>query len=185
VRALLRWLVVPLAAAAVVMADQWTKSWIENNVPLNSGFPPFPSLEAYFNIVHFQNTGAAFGILRGQGSLFVGIGVVVMIALLVFARQLAGGAWAVRLCLALQLGGAAGNLVDRLQHGHVTDFMLFTLPVGARVYQWPAWNVADASIVVGTILLGVLLLLQDRQATLEARAADTSHGAALGKSEEA
>jgi signal peptidase II len=57
------------------------------------------------------------------------------------------------------LGGATGNLIDRLhQSGQVTDFLLFSLPVGNRVYSWPAWNVADASIVVGTILLGILLL---------------------------
>lgn len=175
---------VPLLAAVVVLADQWTKSWIEAHVPLGSGFPPFPSLEAYFNLVHFQNTGAAFGILRGQGSLFVVIGVVVMVALLVFARQLDGAAWAVRLCLALQLGGAAGNLIDRLQHGQVTDFMLFTLPVGGRIYQWPAWNVADAAIVAGTILLGVLLLIQDRRATVRENAPPPI-SAAIRESEEA
>jgi signal peptidase II len=57
------------------------------------------------------------------------------------------------------LGGALGNLVDRItKDGHVTDFLLFMLPVGDRVYQWPAFNVADTSIVVGTILLALLLL---------------------------
>jgi signal peptidase II len=64
-----------------------------------------------------------------------------------------------RIAFGLQLGGAFGNLIDRLtQNGHVTDFLLFSLPVGDRVYQWPAWNIADASIVVGTILLAILLL---------------------------
>jgi signal peptidase II len=61
------------------------------------------------------------------------------------------------------LGGAIGNLIDRLQHqGQVTDFLLFTLPVGNRIYQWPAFNVADSSLVVGTILLGLLLLQAER-----------------------
>ena len=64
-----------------------------------------------------------------------------------------------KFCLGLQLGGAIGNnLFDRLRLGHVTDFLLFSLPVKDKVYIWPAWNVADGCIVVGTILLMILLL---------------------------
>jgi signal peptidase II len=77
----------------------------------------------------------------------------------------------VKICLGLQLGGAIGNnLIDRVQLGHVTDFLLFSLPVGGRVYIWPAWNVADASIVVGTIGL-VILLLRAESKKVEPQAA--------------
>jgi signal peptidase II len=163
-RNLLRWLWIPLIALVVVALDQWTKSLIERSIPLNGGFAPFPALERYFNIVHFTNTGAAFGLLRGQGGLFAVVGIVVIVVVLIYSRNLSAGDWATRTLLGLQLGGAAGNLVDRLQTGHVTDFLLFTAPVGNRIYQWPAFNVADTSIVVGTILLVLLLLWQDRVA---------------------
>jgi signal peptidase II len=169
-KSLLQWAIVPLVATLVVIVDQWSKSLIEKNIPLGGSYTPFPKLEPYFNLVHWSNTGAAFGLLQGQGSLFVVIAVVVIVAGLVYARYLPADSWAVKVCLGLQLGGAIGNnLFDRVQLGHVTDFLLFTLPVGGRVYMWPAWNVADASIVVGTILL-VILLLRSEGKPAEAQA---------------
>lgn len=154
-----RWLWVVVIAAVIVGFDQWTKSLIEARIRLWEGYPPFPDLAPYFNLVHYQNSGAAFGLLRGQAGFFIVVAVVVIIMIVMYSRYLAYENWWMRLALGLQLGGAFGNLVDRLtQNGHVTDFLLFSLPVGDRVYQWPAWNVADASIVVGTILLGILLL---------------------------
>jgi signal peptidase II len=158
-----RWAVTLLIAAVVVALDQWSKSLIERSIPLGGSYAPFPALEPWFKLVHFTNTGAAFGILRGQAPLFIAIALVVIVAVLIYSRQLPADSWAVRICLGLMLGGALGNLVDRLhQSGQVTDFLLFTLPVGNRVYQWPAWNVADGSIVVGTILLGIVLLRSEQ-----------------------
>ncbi len=158
-RKLLPWGVVPLIALVVIGFDHWTKSLIIKNIPLNGSYAPFPKLAAYFNLVHWYNTGAAFGIFQDQGLLFVAIALVVIAALVIYARYLPGNSWGVKICLGLQVGGAIGNnLIDRLRFGHVTDFLLFTLPVGNKVYMWPAWNIADGSIVVGTILLMILLL---------------------------
>jgi len=154
-----RWMWVLVIAAVVVALDQWTKSLIEARIPLWSSYAPFPNLAAYFNLVHYQNSGAAFGLLRGGASFFIIVAVVVAIILVIYSRYLAHENWWMRIALGLMLGGAVGNLVDRLmQDGHVTDFLLFTLPVGERVFQWPAFNVADSSIVVGTILLAILML---------------------------
>ena len=153
-----RWAWSPLVAVVIVVFDQWSKGLIEARLPVGAMLTPFPALEPWFKLVHYTNTGAAFGLLRGQSSLFVLIALVVVVVVLIYAHQLPGDSWGVRLCLGLQLGGAIGNLIDRLQVGHVTDFLLFTLPVGGRVYEWPAFNVADSSIVVGTILLAILLL---------------------------
>jgi signal peptidase II len=61
------------------------------------------------------------------------------------------------------LGGAFGNLIDRIQLGHVTDYLLLSLPVNGQVYSWPAFNVADSCVVVGTILLGIILIFQERK----------------------
>lgn len=154
-----RWGLVPLVMSVVVMIDQWTKHLVRTNLPMNGTWAPFPALEPYFNIVHWSNTGAAFGLLQGQSSLFVVIALVVIVAVLAYVRYLPADNWAVRFCIGLQLGGAIGNnLIDRLRQGYVTDFLLFTLPVNGKVYMWPAWNVADGCIVVGTILLAILLL---------------------------
>lgn len=160
-----------VVAAVIIALDQWTKGLIEANLPLHGSFAPFPALERYFSIVHWTNTGAAFGILRDQRYAMLVIPVVVIVAVLLYARTLPAGYWAIRTCMGLQVGGAIGNLIDRVQHGHVTDFLLFSLPVGDRVYSWPAWNVADGSIVVGTILLGVLLLWHDHKRGQQADAA--------------
>jgi signal peptidase II len=157
-RVLRSWGWLPLVAAVVLVADQWTKGWIEQHIAIGAAWVPFPALEPYFKLVHLTNTGAAFGLLRGQGGLFVMIALVVIVAVMIYARYLPAENWGVRLCLALQLGGAAGNLVDRIQLGHVTDFVLLTLPVRGRVLEWPAFNVADSSIVVGVIILAILLL---------------------------
>jgi signal peptidase II len=155
----LRWLWVLLIAVVIVSLDQWTKSLIEARIPLWQGYSPFPNLAQYFNLVHFQNSGAAFGLLRGQAGIFIVVAVVVITIIVMYSRYLAYDSWWMRLALGLMLGGAIGNLVDRLtQGGLVTDFLLFSVPIGGRLYQWPAWNVADASIVVGTILLAILLL---------------------------
>jgi signal peptidase II len=88
----------------------------------------------------------------------------VVVAILVYARYIPADNWGVRICLGLQLGGAIGNnAIDRVRLGHVTDFLLFSLPVGERVYIWPAWNVADGCIVVGTILLAILILVAEHK----------------------
>lgn len=124
-----------------------------------AGLPTFPEPGPILNLVHYQNSGAAFGLFRGQAGLFVVVAVVVIVIIVMYSRYLAYDSWWMRLALGLMLGGAMGNLVDRVtQNGLVTDFMRFTVPIGGRVYEWPAWNVADASIVVGTILLAILLL---------------------------
>ncbi len=160
------WLWVVIIAAIVVALDQWTKNLIETRIPLWQGYPPFPNLARYFNLVHYQNSGAAFGLLRGQAGLFIVVAVVVIIIIVMYSRYLAYDSWWMRLALGLMLGGAIGNLVDRVSHaGMVTDFLRFTLPVGDRIYEWPAWNVADASIVVGTILLAILLLRTESKHT--------------------
>jgi signal peptidase II len=157
-RVLRSWGWLPLVAAVVLVVDQWTKGWIEQHIAIGATWAPFPALEPYFKIVHLTNTGAAFGLLRGQGGLFVMIALVVIVAVLIYARYLPAENWGVRLCLALQLGGAAGNLLDRIQLGYVTDFVLLTLPVRGQVLEWPAFNIADSSIVVGVIILSILLL---------------------------
>jgi signal peptidase II len=156
--ALARWVWVPFVIAVILIADQTSKAWIERTVPLDGFHAPFPALEPYFMLVNWGNTGTAFGLLRGQGGTLAMAALIVIILVLIFSRQIPLDNWGVRLSLALILGGAIGNQIDRLRVGHVTDFLLFQAPVGGRMLQWPAWNLADACIVVGVILMALLLL---------------------------
>lgn len=143
-------------AAIVVALDQLTKRWIEANLPIGSSLVPFPSLSDFFTITHFTNTGAAFGLFRDQGILLLVIALVVLVAVIVYARYLPLERPLVQLALGLQLGGAIGNnLIDRLRLGHVTDFIYF--------HFWPAFNVADMAIVSGVALLALVLLQEGRE----------------------
>ncbi len=127
-------------AVAVVVADQATKAYIRHHVDLGSRDGVFPGVE----IVHVRNRGVAFGLFVNGGPLLVLIGVAAVSALLIFfathsRRPL------VWLPTGLLLGGAAGNLIDRLDQGYVTDFI--DLPA------WPAFNLADVCITAGVLSL--------------------------------
>ncbi len=161
--------VIPAVALIVVILDQWTKGLIEANIPLWGGFAPFPALEPYFNLVHYPNTGVAFGMFAGRNTVSIVINLAIIAGILYFAYNLPEKKWPLLVLLGLIVGGAVGNLIDRVQIGHVTDFLLFSLPVNGRVYSFPAFNIADSCVVVGTILLGLVLLIQEGKTTDEGR----------------
>jgi signal peptidase II len=125
---------------AVVAADQASKALVRANVDLGARDGVFPGLE----IVHTRNSGVAFGLFSGGGILLVIVGIASVVALLAFfathsRRPL------VWLPTGLLLGGAAGNLIDRLHQGYVTDFIDPVL--------WPAFNLADTCITLGVVSL--------------------------------
>ena len=129
----------------VFITDQMTKAWVRASLIEGASRPR----EGFLRITHVSNTGSAFGLFPNQ-TLFLLIASLVGIAvLLIFFRKQAGHGFMVRASLGLQLGGAAGNLVDRITLGKVTDF----IDVGA----WPVFNLADASIVTGIVILAWLL----------------------------
>ena len=134
----------------VFIADQMTKSWVRASLIEGASRPS----EGFLRITHVSNTGSAFGLFPNQ-TLFLLIASLVGIAvLLIFFRKQTGQGFMVRTSLGLQLGGAAGNLVDRITMGKVTDF----IDVGA----WPVFNLADASIVTGIVILAWLLFRTPR-----------------------
>ena len=150
--------VVLLVAGIIITLDQLTKEWVRLNIPKYGSIIPIPALGEYFVFEHVDNYGAAFGILQNQGMLFVVIAVVVAIAILLYVRYLPTEHSFVRILLGLQLGGAVGNLVDRINQGFVTDFVKMGIP---GVYYWPNYNIADSSIVIGVIALGIYIILDD------------------------
>ncbi len=141
-------------AIAVLALDQVTKSLVRQHLPLNQPTMLIPSLDRLFTFRHVQNTGAAFGLFPGGATVFMGIAVLVVIGIIVYLGRLERPAAVMRVALGMMLGGAVGNLVDRLtQDGAVTDFIDF---------RWfPIFNLADASITVGTILLAWYLLFRE------------------------
>lgn len=137
-----------LLAAAIVGADQLTKWIIRLTVERGEAIEVLP----FFKIVHVTNTGAAFGILQGAGPLLIVTSVAGLAAILVYLFNPAFAQPLVRLGLALMLGGAIGNLIDRLHAGRVVDFL--------KVPNWPAFNVADSAITVGVLILLWTMLVQ-------------------------
>jgi signal peptidase II len=151
------WLIL-LVAGVIIALDQWSKAWVRATIPEYTYMIPIPTLGEYFIFEHVRNYGAAFGILQNQGNLFIVIAIVVSVAILVYARNIDPNNRLLRLLLGLQLGGAIGNLIDRLHQGYVTDFVKMGIP---GVYYWPNYNIADSSIVIGVIALGIYLVWED------------------------
>ena len=138
-------------AALVVLCDQLTKFLVREYLGYSQSFPA----EGFFRLTHTFNTGSAFGLFQGQNTPLVVVAVVGIIILGLIYRSQKPPGNLLRLSLGLQVGGAVGNLTDRLLFGHVTDF----LDVGA----WPIFNLADSSIVVGLVLLAWIFLKPGRR----------------------
>lgn len=133
-------------AVLFFLADQFSKFLVREFLELGDSFPD----QGFFRITHTYNTGSAFGLFRDQNFPLILVSVVGITILVLIYRSQPRPGKVLRLSLALQLGGAVGNLLDRLRLGHVTDF----LDVGS----WPVFNLADSSIVVGLVMLAWLFL---------------------------
>jgi signal peptidase II len=154
--------------AAVVVADQLTKFWIAATYPLGTEIEIVPGL---FRLVHARNRGIAFGIFGASGPT-VQLALLIVVALIVafVAWQLAraGGDGLAGVGLALVLGGAIGNIIDRVLRGEVVDFLDFYVVTGGHEHHWPAFNLADSAISVGAccvILAEILLQLKEKRAS--------------------
>ena len=131
-----------LLALVVLVVDQLTKYYIKTHIgPFDIIF-----VTPFFNIVYAENIGSAFGMFKSLGSFFfIVISTTAVIALSIMIVKDAGN----RISYSLLLGGAAGNLIDRVMHGYVIDFL--DLYLGSN--HWPAFNVADSALTLGIILL--------------------------------
>lgn len=158
-----RW-VMFLIAAAVIVLDRVTKIWVENHVSIGQGIVVWPH---YFRISHLLNTGAAFSLFEGVRNpavvrnLLVAFSVVASVVVLVLIWRLGRQFSVAAVALALILGGAIGNMYDRIRYAYVVDF----LEVHLYHYHWPDFNVADSAIVVGACLL-LLEMLRPQKSSL-------------------
>lgn len=153
--------------AGVVAVDQLTKAWIVMAYPLGTELEIVPGL---FRLVHARNRGIAFGILGASGpavQLALLIVVAGIVAFVAWQLARAGGDGFAGVGLALVLGGAIGNIIDRVLRGEVVDFLDFYLVTGGREHHWPAFNVADSAISIGAccvILAEILTQLREKRA---------------------
>lgn len=146
--------------AVIVVLDQLTKRWIIDNLQLFERI----DVASFLDITHLRNEGAAFSLLAGasgwQRWFFIGVAAVVSIAILVWLRRLpARGQLMLASGLCLVLGGALGNVIDRILYGNVVDFIYFNY----ERWYFPAFNVADMAITLGAGLLILDSLLEFRR----------------------
>jgi signal peptidase II len=145
------------ATIGIIVADQITKAMVNSALGLYDSTTVIPGL---LDLVHVRNEGVAFGLLNNTDLPYKAV-ITTMLALAalggiaMYARQLQSGEWVARLGLACILGGAVGNLIDRVRQGYVLDFV----DVYWKTWHFWAFNVADAAITIGAILVFVDLLL--------------------------
>lgn len=149
------WQIVVIAVVIVAL-DQWTKSLVRANIPLGGTWLPesMSWLSPYARIVHWYNTGAAFGMFKDGSMVFTVLAFIVIGMILYYYPQVENADWSLRIAMSMQLGGATGNLIDRLTIGHVTDFI--------SIGNFAVFNIADASISTGAAVLFLGIILMER-----------------------
>lgn len=148
--------------ALVVLALDQVSKWLVLRSLAGSGSRSLPLVGDLVRLTYVENRGAAFGLFQEQTYFFILIGIVVVAAILASYRFLPVDGVLLNAGLGLQLGGALGNLFDRLRHGHVVDFI--------DLGWWPVFNLADSAIVVGVAILAYFLVLAPQRPRAEDRA---------------
>src|SRR4249919_212731 len=148
-------------SAIVIVLDQLSKLWVLRHLP---EFQPVPVIDGFWNWYRTYNTGAAFSFLSDAGGwqiwLFSALAFAISVTLAVVLARTARGDWKTALPFALVIGGAIGNVIDRIQHGHVIDFIQWYW----QDHFWPAFNIADSAIVAGAVGIALFGLLQAKPA---------------------
>ncbi len=155
-----------------VLTDQASKSWIINNMNLYETRQPIPSLAPLFQLTRSSNTGAAFGILPMAGDAFLVLALVIIVGMLWYFREVPADANLVPFAIGLVIGGAIGNVIDRLQYGHVIDFIHYQIPNLISNVS----NFADHGIVSGVLLVIGESLWRDYRAREPGQAQTTKTG---------
>ncbi len=144
-------------ALAIVLADQLTKFWVRTHLQPGVPWDPLPWLRPVLSFTFVTNTGVVFGLFPGMSWLFTIVNIVEIVLIVYFYYSMFVQTWLVRVTMGLLLGGACGNLIDRLWRGWVTDFLDLNF---WPMQEWAVFNIADSAVVVGTCVLMVLLLSQ-------------------------
>jgi len=150
-----------LLSAAIIIADQWSKAWVLSSLP---EYEPVVVIEGFWNWFRTYNTGAAFSFLSDAGGwqlwFFTALAVGISGLMAYWMWGTARGAWRSAVPYALVIGGAIGNVIDRLMHGHVVDFIQWHI----GDHYWPSFNIADSAIVVGAVGIALFGLFDGKAA---------------------
>jgi signal peptidase II len=139
-----------LLAGLIFALDRLSKAWIAAHLPFPTygGPATIPVIPGFFNLVHVGNTGAAWSMFSGAGVFLAALAAATLLAIFVWRHSLGLRDRTAQISFGLLCGGIAGNLTDRLLHGHVIDFI--DLHFGSYIY--PTFNIADSGICVGVVL---------------------------------
>lgn len=152
------WLVL---SAIVIVLDQVSKEWVLTSLP---EYQPIPVIDGFWNWFRTYNKGAAFSFLSDAGGwqhwFFSGLAILISILLTFWLSKTSRKEWQSAIPFALVIGGALGNVIDRFRHGHVVDFIQWY----HKDFYWPAFNIADAAIVGGAIMMVAFSLFTPKKA---------------------
>lgn len=154
--------------ATIILVDQVTKEIIVREIGPDAGRRSIEIIPGFFNFTFVRNTGSAFGLFQGQSAILTVLAMGAIVFLAAYYFRQARHDSLVAIALALQLGGAVGNVIDRLRYGYVVDFLDFP--------RFPTFNVADSAITVGVVLLMYALIFRDYE-TSESRNERQFHSA--------
>lgn len=153
-----KWTILAGSLGLAAILDQIAKTWALSNLMLYESIQPLPALAPFFQLTRSSNSGAAFGILPMAGDVFLVLALFIVGALLWHLRSLPAESRLAPFAIGLVIGGAVGNILDRLQHGHVIDFIHYQIPNLISNVS----NLADHAIVFGVMLIFAESLWRDR-----------------------
>ena len=150
-----------IVAALAIFFDQLTKAIIRRTIAIGD---TIEVIGGFFEVIHIGNTGAAFGMFRGKNSIFIIVSFVAIGFIFAYYRQFKADTW-MKISLGMLLGGALGNLVDRVIFQYVTDFIHVRWWF-LHLRWWPAFNIADATVCIGVAMLIVRMFKRSKSMSL-------------------
>ena len=153
--------IIPLFGISILIIclDQLTKTIIKQRIDY---YDHIVVIEGFFNLRHDRNSGAAFSLMQGQRTLLIAATILAMLFIAYYYFQFRHSLW-MRVGLGFILGGAIGNLIDRIQYGEVIDFLQFGI---LPKYKWPTFNLADTAICIGAAML-IIYTIRTRKLNFE------------------
>lgn len=161
------YLILLLIASIIIALDQWTKALVRENLAMGEIWMPWAWLSPYARVVHWYNTGVAFGMFQDHGMIFKILNSIIAVLILIFFPRLSEGDWFLKIALSMQFGGAVGNLIDRFTLGHVTDFI--------SIGNFAVFNIADASVTMGVGIMILGLWYQEKRDKAQRALAENEH----------
>ena len=140
----------------LIALDQWSKALVRDQIALGSEVYPIPFLAPFFRFTYWKNTGAAFGIFQNANLPLLILSILIAGALIWIYFKSEDEPLVFRISLAMMLGGAIGNMIDRIRFGFVTDFI--------AVGNFPVFNIADSAVTVGVAIMLIVMLIHERKA---------------------